>query len=437
MSVSLESRPRVVSAQAAGGEVALRPYPYPYRAALTICSDIDRTRTLERFLTIQEFLNTERETAEGPGVGLEVGNTFFPYAPDGSIAYLSSGAAERDAIRTLIHAGYVDCVHSFGDGVDRRDLALRALDMLERDACRLTVWVDHAKAPTNFGKDVTFGSGDVPTSPAYHADATLAYGVRFVWKGRASSITGQDTPLNPGCFASMVDAEHRVSTVTNAAKDAAKVALARLGNRRFAMHRDNRLVAVSQLADGQKVLEFKRCNSHWLGLSYGHCASGLAYVLRPAALDYLTRVGGATIVYTHLGTGPYRHPYIPPSTQQALRDLAERQRRGDVYVTTTARLLAYHTNRAHLRWSAETDADGRTVLRIAGVDDPIAGLRRPDLAELQGITFYVPDADRALVYYEEEEVARIERHPADHTGRPSVGIPRTRLSYPLPPWHGH
>ncbi|MCJ7646751.1 hypothetical protein MUO65_07650, partial [bacterium] len=38
--------------------VALRKFPYPYKAVMTISSDIDGTTTKEEFLEIQRFLNT-------------------------------------------------------------------------------------------------------------------------------------------------------------------------------------------------------------------------------------------------------------------------------------------------------------------------------------------------------------------------------------------
>ncbi|MHB0875988.1 MAG: hypothetical protein ACYC5O_08090 [Anaerolineae bacterium] len=416
--------------QSAATAVTLRRFPYPYRAAVAICSDVDKTRTLERFLDIQRFLNTETVGADGPGIGLEIGNTFFPYTPDDTLSYFSSRPAERETIRALVQAGYIDCLHSYGDGVAERAQALQALESLDRDGCRLAVWVDHAKAPTNFGKDVTYGSGDVPTSPSYHADATLAYGVRFVWRGRATSITGQETPLSTGRLMGVLDRAHLGRTAGNAAKDVAKVVLGRAGNRRFALHRDNRLLDATALADGRPVYEFKRCNSHWLGLSYGHCSSGLAYVLREGALADLVASGGYTIVYTHLGCGPREAPCLPVQTRQALRRLADRYRSGDIYVTTTSRLLRYHLNRRYLRWSADAGEGGVTI-RVDGVDEPIGGLRQVGLADLQGIGFYVPDARRARIVLNGRVVESAERCPADHTGQESITIPRDYLRWPL------
>ena len=50
-----------------------RPYPYPYRAALAVCSDLDETPDRRVYEQIARYLNTTADTAMGPGLGLEVG----------------------------------------------------------------------------------------------------------------------------------------------------------------------------------------------------------------------------------------------------------------------------------------------------------------------------------------------------------------------------
>ena len=57
--------------------VQLRPLPYPYRAMLAICSDLDETPDRQVYWEIMRFLNTRENTAIGPGVGLEVGNSIY------------------------------------------------------------------------------------------------------------------------------------------------------------------------------------------------------------------------------------------------------------------------------------------------------------------------------------------------------------------------
>jgi len=398
---------------------------------MAICSDIDGTTTLERFLAIQEFLNTTRNTSVGPGIGLEIGNSFFPYTPDDSFAYFSSRPADREVIETLIKTGYIDCLHSYGDGARSRADALRALEEFEHSRCKLDVWVNHAQASSNFGKDTAPGVGDVVGSPVYHADATLAYGIKFVWKGRLSSVVGHGVPFTLASFRRILDRAHPGHTALNIARELAKTALAYAGNRRFAIHRHNQLLRVDRLEDGQRIYEFKRCNNHWRGISHGADCAGLAYVIRPKALADLIAAEGYMVIYTHLGVGPDHPPFIPIETRSALRGLAETYQAGDIYVTTTSRLLNYYLNHRYLQWSHEFNDEGATRITIRGVADPIAGPRLPKLAALQGITFYVPDRHRARLYLNGHLVSSIVRNPADYTGRESISIPRTYLICPL------
>lgn len=411
--------------------VSLRKLPFPFRAALAICSDIDGTDTLDKFLSIQNFLCADYDTPIGPGLGLEIGNSFFPYALGDSFSYFSGHPRDREVIGSLIRAGYIDCLHSYGDGASSRDDVLQALDAFERERCKLKVWVDHFRAPSNFGKDTTQGVGDVVGSPIYHADVTLEHGIKFVWKGRSSSIVGQDTPYALSTFKRIFDRAHSAHTIANILRELAKATLARLGNRRFGLHRDNRLLQLSQLQDGQSVYEFKRCNSHWRGLSKGHDSEGLAYVIRRQTLNELLAAEGYMVIYTHLGVGLDRPPYLPPATQAALQGLAEAYRAGDHYITTTSRLLTYYLNRRNMQWTYQVDEAESVRITIHGVADSIAGRSSPSIEELQGITFYVPNRFNARIFLGRDELNNIERNPPDHTGKESVMIPRIFLSYPL------
>ena len=418
--------------QQKGETIALRRYPYPYKAAMTICSDIDGTTTVERFLAIQEFLNTTEETSMGSGVGLEIGNTFFPYPLDDDFGYFSSRSHDREVIETMIKAGYIDCIHSWGDGATTREQVLTGLKALEDSGCKLKVWVDHSRAPSDFGKDTTPGTGDVPDSPIYHADATLAYGIRFVWKGRGSNIVGHGVPFSLRAFSNILDRHHLKDTTRSLVKEVAKITLAYAGKERFAIHANNKFMRIHTLTDGQQVYEFQRCNTYWQGQSYGHNSWGLAYVLRPQTLKALVKSKGVMVIYTHIGVGPEQPPYLPPETQAALRNLAEVHRAGEIYITTTARLLTYYVNHKYLLWSQETNDNDETVIRVYGVADPLSGQHLPPVEDLQGITFYVPDSSRAQIIVGDRLLEQIERHPADETGRQSVSIPRTFLTYPLP-----
>src|SRR5205085_2853215 len=183
--------------------VSLRPFPYPYRAALAICSDLDETADRNVYWEIMRFLNTTQHTTMGRGAGLEIGNSiYFDMRPD-QFAYWNTDDTGRAMARAMIRSGHIDCLHSYGDLATTRAHAGRALDELAKHDCRLRVWVDHAIAPSNFGPDIMQGHGDEPGHPAYHADLTTQYGIRYVWRGRVTSVLGQDAPPRLGAIFSL------------------------------------------------------------------------------------------------------------------------------------------------------------------------------------------------------------------------------------------
>ena len=181
-----------MSVEAIAQAAPLRRLAYPYRAMLAICSDLDETLDRNVYWQILRFLNMTEDTVMGPGVGLEVGNSIYFDMPPGQFACGNTDEAGRQMVRALVRSGYIDCLHSYGDLATTRDHAHRSLDELAKHDCRLEVWVDHGTAPTNFGQDIMRGHGDEPGHPAYHADLSAAHGIRYVWRGRVTSVTGQD-----------------------------------------------------------------------------------------------------------------------------------------------------------------------------------------------------------------------------------------------------
>lgn len=366
-------------------DVAVALYPHPYRAMMAICSDLDGTPDLDVYGEIVRFLNTTETTAMGPGVGLEVGNSIFFAMPPDQFSYDRTDEAGREVIRTLIRSGHIDCLHSYGDEARTRRDVERILAELDRHRCVLPVWVDHSKAPTNFGPDIMRGSGDVPAAPAYHADLTLAHGVRYVWRGRTTSILGQQAPVSIRALAALLHRRHPLASGINLVKHVVKLWLGRRGDSRWQMHTANRAYRPARLRDGQRVWEFLRSNPHWAGPGAGDTAEGVAAVLTDAALDRLVRRAGVCILYTHLGKiRDRRHPFSAP-TVAALRRLASRRDEGQILVTTTHRLLRYLTVRDTLRVQAWR-RPGRLAISLGPVQDPVRGDFMPTIDDLMGLT---------------------------------------------------
>ena len=302
------------------GTVALRAFPYPYRAALTICSDIDDTRDVGEFLEIQRFLNTKQTTSMGEGVGLEIGNSFYFYPNRNEFSYFGPEESARRCLVDLMHAGYVDCLHSYGYGPITRDQVLRALEELDKNDCHLDVWVNHSGASGNFCRKFqrNFGGpcdGDDPACLAYHADVTLLHGFRFACVGAMSRRVGQSS-RNDAIMRSIVDARHPLWTTASLLKALRKEILGAWGDERYALASSNQLIGPLMLGDGQRLYEFQRYCRHPQGVSRGATLRGLAYAISEAVLECLKALEGYTIVYTHLGMNDDTDAAVAPKLRQ-------------------------------------------------------------------------------------------------------------------------
>jgi hypothetical protein len=396
-------------------DVSLRRFPYPYRAALAVCSDLDETPDARAYVEMVRFLNTTDDTALGPGAGLEVGNSIYFDMPAEQFAYWNTDDRGRASVRALIQSGYIDCLHSFGDLATTRDQAGRALDELARHDCMLKVWIDHAVAPSNFGADIMRGTGDLAGSPAYHADLTHAFGIRYVWRGRVTSVIGQNARRRLRGIAS---SHHPVSSAVTVAKEMAKGVLGRMPQHRYRPHTANTLVWESRLRSGHAVQEFLRSNPCWAGISRNETADGFGAVVSDRLLDGLETREASTILYTHLGK--IRQRPLADSSIRAFHRLAERRAAGRLFVTTTRRLLDYVSLLERVSWTVRSDAGTLTIEVNTG---------RGDALPLDGLTFFVPDQTPARLSVNGRQVP-VKRNAADHTGRPSVSIPWTPLSVP-------
>jgi hypothetical protein len=395
-------------------KVELRRFPYPHRAMLAVCSDLDETPDAETYFELMRFLNTTEETSMGSGVGLEVGNSIYFDMPPDQFAYWNTSDAGREMLRTLIRSGHIDCLHSFGDLATTRAHAARAWEELGRHGLALKVWVDHAVATTNFGTDIMQGHGGEPGHPAYHADLTLAAGIRYVWRGRVTSIVGQDRPVHIGKWNSGFVPGASVRTKS---KEAAKHVLGRLAKGKYAFHAGNRLCRPVELRDGHSVTEFMRCNPHPAGVEFGDTGHGISEVLTREFLDRLVERNGCSVIYTHLGKLRGSRTFGEESAR-GFQLLAEYGRRGEILTATTQRLLEFH------------EASRTASCSLIGHENNAKlEIELPAHAQPDGLTFYAETLGTVTATLNGNETD-VVINPPDETGRRSVSIPFTRLSFP-------
>lgn len=422
-------------------EVSLRKFPYPYRAALSICSDIDGTNSIEEFLEIQQYLCSHQMTSMGRGLGLEIGNSFFMYShsphsfsyfvvqEDGSIKISKSAPV----IRKFMKAGLIDVIHSWGQYplLAKNQLIPLAVKELTKYDCKIDIWVNHSHRsnPQNLG-DYENCFGDNIETDYYHANLTLEYGIKFVWVGSVTPIVGQEVAFEISMLFDFFKASPFKNSLINYTKFNIKFLLGLLGKNEYTMDTTNKLIRMIILDDGRKIYEFKRFNNNPMGVWENADLHGLAYQISSQNLNTLKMRQGYMIIYTHLGKNSSGKQRIASKTKKALINLANEFWTGKIWVTTTSKLLNYNIVHTNLEWDYEL-RHNLIKINIQQVNDAISGSYVPTINDLAGITFYIPpQIDSAEVCINGIVIDDIKINDYDFNGKKSVMIPVKPLQYP-------
>ena len=420
------------------GPVALRRFPFPFRAGLAICNDAD-LMTEECFRSVHRFLNTSKHTTLGPGLGLPISDSFFVFSSPGNsnrftlfddLSDRPSGCA--DFLKDCAAAGLIDTMHTYGAfstaGDFSRELARRGIEALEKAGIRLRVWVNHGPIENVqcFGPpSAPHFHGDDRGSSFYHTDITLDYGIEYCWTG---AERGDRMAYDP-------------RGVIVGLREHGSVAVSAL-LRRQSPSRGCRLLTPVRLRDGRTILRFER---YWGTRGQTPVVTDLNRQLSARNLARLKRGGGYSIVYQHFavrrkapGFGVDRYaanvpPYFGVPEREAFIRLAEEYHSGNIWVTFTEKLLRYNRLYRWLRWKVE-ETETRIRIVVLGLEIPGMRYTSVDQAELSGLTFYSSRPDDTDVYVQRgsdrARAREIVRNPKDHTGRASVTIAESTFGLP-------
>ena len=406
----------------------VRLIPHPYRALLAISTDLDSTTCFQDYIELLRFFNTTCATSFGRGIGLNLANSIYATAEPRFFSYRSANARERAIVHTLIKTGHIDTLHSFGDLTTTRAEAAEFLHELERHGCRLRVWVDHSVAPTNLGLHLTKGLGDDATSAAYHADLSLAHGIRYCWRGQITSVIGQDNGRSgfSGLRWQWTLRDHRVV----AAKELVKCTLSSLGSSRYSMHAPNRTLRRQRLRDNGSVFEFLRCNPHPRGMPFGDDSSELHVTLSSEHVDKLMESNGAMILYVHLGqrfpaSGTQRYVQLRNALEHLERLVSTRQ----LLVLTTASVLDYLAVRDFARVSVRVNREVTEVDISAEPGDHLVSdaLERSGAG---GISVAVPAGGSISLQVAGKEISPMITEVSSGPGERIVSVPIRSLDFP-------
>ena len=414
-----------------GKDVQLRKFPYPYRAAFTICSDIDNTNTTEEFIKIHNILNGSDTDSS---LGLNIGDSFWFYnefrdpgtqsdfnesteangylynQPDCGISYfhgLSDSLSDAaHMIKQYIEKGIIDCLHSYGNfsrNTFHRDFAIRAINTLINEKLLIDVFVNHG-GPENSNNMGLLPSqmGDNPGNKAYHSDLLLNYGVKFLWSGHITHCIGQDGKRT---------GENLLKQIIEFLQDFK-------ANREVVWKHNNELVQVITLDDGQKIFDFVRYINRWGKHSMAD-EPFLNFQIPPKVIDRLIRNQGYMIQYTHLGDnrGP---PYISEPTFKVFRYIAHKSAVGELYVTSTSKLLNYYIHHKYINWNSIKNGD-TIEISIENIMNEVEGTYIPTINQLKGITFYIPQNKKIRLFLNQNEIGYVI-NPKDHKGKYSITI---------------
>lgn len=418
---------------------SLRPFPYPFQAALAISNDAD-LMSFDQFRLTHRYLSGRRETPLGQGLGLDVSASMFLFSsPDSPNRFtLCSGlgtapSSEASLLCQLAHAGIIDTLHTYGDFSSpdhfSRDLAKRGLEELDRLGIKLEIWINHGGEtnPQNLGvAERHHFLGDDPASPFYHADITKKSGFRFCWIGseRSDSIGQGSRTGRPHLGAEVRAGLHRLRQ--------GKVPSFGLSRKLLRPHR---------LRDGTRMLSFTRFAGVGLRTPV---LDDLPQQLSDINLNDLVERQGYCILYQHFGVrrvapgfgasayAPNKPPYYKAEELEAFGRLARAFDSGRILVTGTRNLLRYHVAHQGLNWYTVRSNQGLHIV-LTGIREPDGEQRQVEASDIGGITFYCDDPMMTRLVLRcpsgDREVSVIPNGP-DGTGRKSVSVPLKR-SEPL------
>ena len=247
--------------------VSLRRFPYPYRAGMAICSDIDMC-SRETFIRTHRFINCPKN-----GLGLPVADSFFGLGKEpGQMAYFNDdGIHPSDSaefIRQAIKDGLVDSIHSWGDFNGKapdpallRRLAERMTEEIRIHDLTIKVWINHGDAfnlQNMHARLNPWHRGDDPQSPYYTADLMREIGVKYYWWSELLPW-----PLSGNLKMSAPSVWPRI--IVMALKNVAKYIL----KRRYSLRNTRQFIELArpcEMHDKNRIIGFNRFNSHPDGL---------------------------------------------------------------------------------------------------------------------------------------------------------------------------
>jgi len=191
---------------------------------------------------------------------------------------------------------------------------------------------------------IRYAQGDNPGTRYYNADLVKEAGFKFFWLISLTPPYGLPVPE-----------------------------VSRLGRRSF--------LSVVRLDDGSDILVFPRSRPR-----LGRGGTRSLELLTDEALEDLVKRGQASILYTHWIN--YAHQVFTAESLKGLQRLKHQYEAGRIWVTPTSELLHFEFIRTFLQFHVRVK-DGKQIIEIEQINDPIDGPFAPTVKDLRGISFAI------------------------------------------------
>ena len=404
--------------------IRLRKFPFPFKCALAISSDIDNASSADTFKVLMDFFNSDYDTPLGKGLNLEIGNSFwfFNHSHHKQLSYFNNLTIKETSIVPIIRdfweSGHVDTLHSWGNfdlGGFSRSLAEDALNELHKYGIKIPVWVNHGiglnhqkvgSYPNMFGDDLN--------SENYHLDLTTEAGCEYFWIGKSTHVVGQNAKstisVQSKLLIQWLMKWTRYRKVVNPIYDDG-----------------NELLFPIQFRDGQKKWEFIRFINSW-GNEQVLDINDLQYQLSKRIQNQLIYNKGYMILYTHFNEN-VNMVGLPSGLKSNLGYLKRKVETGEIFLTTSSRLLKYKEINDNIKFSLQVKNKMTKIIISEVLHTPI-GTKGINASQLSGLTFYTDFPEKTSIWFDNIEILS-KINPPDETGKVSIMIPWEKLSYPL------
>jgi len=401
--------------------ISLRAFPYPYKAGLAICSDIDGCDQ-KTFVKIHRYLNTNEQE-----LALPVADSFFGVGQeDGQMAYFCrdgvTPSSDAAFIRQAIRDGLIDSLHTWGDFNNKppEPFVLKTVaENLTKDLLKyklsIKIWINHGD-PSNC-QNISCRlhpsyQGDNPVSPFYTGNFIQHIGIKYCWRSELLTwpLSGKLTLMS---FLSKL--------AKNSIKNMVKIMLGKRNQIRSAYQMVN-LGLTRTLQDGNRIIEFTRFNQQPNGVWTLPTRHTLHNALNRKVFRNLMKQNAYLILYVHLGlprkTGRRLFPW---EDHNALKALAKHYHAGRIWVAPTTVLLNYWLFNQKLNYDISVK-NGNIRIDLGSIDDPVSGAYFLEKEELAGICFYTPTPEKTSIRLNGSPLKTVINKP-DHTCQSSVSIP--------------